>query len=443
MLVEGQTWINLCCSLSIGDLSAEWRQSWHGKQNKSRIAWGEMSFSCAFVLWTLPFWWKGKQSMWVGDIPLRCQIRTCNKFDLPRPPSSPVSLSPVFHRLSAIDILSLRSIPSTIQLPILRIVNSQYVCLQLIQRHPAYHGRAHNKSRTACQWLRCERRGGQSSPKNFQGCQTLSGLGPQQSNLLVAPSILKLLLFGFQTDFFSPAVASTLIFGVISLHILYPESRIHTRKFLQLSYPSQTENVYTQGLDDIYYVVAWVINFTALRAVSIEWILQPLAGSLGVVNKNRLRFAEQGWLVLYYSIFWTLGMVCILHPISLWLPEWSWILGLTMESQHLWYNSVYWLNNAEIWTAWPAREMSGVFKWYYLVQLAFWVQQILVIHIEARRKDHAQMLTHHIITCTLISITYVYRYTRAANVVLCLMDVVDLIFPVCWPYLPTINICWP
>jgi hypothetical protein len=74
--------------------------------------------------------------------------------------------------------------------------------------------------------------------------------------------------------------------------------------------------------------------------------------------------------------------------------------------------------------------MSGLFKWYYLAQLAFWIQQILVIHIEKRRKDHAQMLTHHIITCTLISITYVYRYTRAANVVLCLMDVVDLLLPV-------------
>jgi len=85
--------------------------------------------------------------------------------------------------------------------------------------------------------------------------------------------------------------------------------------------------------------------------------------------------------------------------------------------------------------------MSGTFKWYYLVQLAFWIQQILVIHIEARRKDHAQMLAHHIITCTLISITYVYRYTRAANVVLCLMDVVDLLLPASRPQFPTINTC--
>jgi len=102
----------------------------------------------------------------------------------------------------------------------------------------------------------------------------------------------------------------------------------------------------------------------------------------------------------------------------------------TPKSQYLWVNSPYWLNNQAIWRTWPAREMSGPFKWYHLVQLAFWFQQILVIHLEKRRKDHNQMLTHHIITCITITVAYVYRYTNVANVVLCLMDIVDLLLPV-------------
>lgn len=120
---------------------------------------------------------------------------------------------------------------------------------------------------------------------------------------------------------------------------------------------------------------------------------------------------------------------------------WAWYVTLTQqrmektitntpESQYLWVNSPYWLNNQAIWRTWPAREMSGPFKWYHLVQLAFWFQQILVIHLEKRRKDHNQMLTHHIITCITISVAYVYRYTNVANVVLCLMDIVDLLLPV-------------
>ncbi|KAM3086832.1 Sphingosine N-acyltransferase lag1 [Clarireedia jacksonii] len=179
-----------------------------------------------------------------------------------------------------------------------------------------------------------------------------------------------------------------LISSTVFLHTINEPSRKSTQKFLRLSYSSpSSDGTYTQGIDDIYFVLAWVVNFTALRAISIEWILTPLGRYLGVEKKNHLRFAEQGWLVLYYGVFWTLGM-------------------------HLWINSEYWLANKQIWASWPQREMSGTFKWYYLVQLAFWFQQILVIHIEKRRKDHTQMLTHHIITCSLISVTYIAKIMK-------------------------------
>lgn len=74
--------------------------------------------------------------------------------------------------------------------------------------------------------------------------------------------------------------------------------------------------------------------------------------------------------------------------------------------------------------------MSGTFKWYYLMQLSFWIQQIIVINIEKPRKDHYQMLTHHVITSTLLIITYVYRFYPCANVILCIMDIVDFLLPV-------------
>lgn len=94
------------------------------------------------------------------------------------------------------------------------------------------------------------------------------------------------------------------------------------------------------------------------------------------------------------------------------------------------YNSSYWLNLRQLWAGWPNRELDGLFKWYYLVQFAFWVQQILVVNIEERRKDHAQMFTHHIITCALMFTSYAYHQTKVGNVILCLMDVVDLFLAV-------------
>ena len=79
---------------------------------------------------------------------------------------------------------------------------------------------------------------------------------------------------------------------------------------------------------------------------------------------------------------------------------------------------------------WPNREMTGPFKWYYLVQFAFWLQQILVVNIEERRKDYLQMFTHHVITCALIFTSYGYHQTKVGNLILCLMDVVDIVLPV-------------
>ena len=96
-------------------------------------------------------------------------------------------------------------------------------------------------------------------------------------------------------------------------------------------------------------------------------------------------------------------------------------------------NSAYWLNLEELWTNWPDREMDGVFKWYYLVQSAFWLQQILVVNIEERRKDHVQMFTHHLVTCALIFTSYGYHYTKVGNVILCIMDSVDTILAVTCP----------
>jgi acyl-CoA-dependent ceramide synthase len=83
-----------------------------------------------------------------------------------------------------------------------------------------------------------------------------------------------------------------------------------------------------------------------------------------------------------------------------------------------------------MFTDWPTRELPEITKAYILCQWAFWLQQLVVINIEERRKDHWQMLAHHIITIVLMSTSYALHLTRVANLVLVLMDVVDIVFPV-------------
>jgi very-long-chain ceramide synthase len=70
------------------------------------------------------------------------------------------------------------------------------------------------------------------------------------------------------------------------------------------------------------------------------------------------------------------------------------------------------------------------------MQHAFWIQQILIINIEKPRKDYWQMLVHHIVTTILVFTSYGYHQTKVANLILCIMDVVDLFFPVRRPIPP-------
>lgn len=95
--------------------------------------------------------------------------------------------------------------------------------------------------------------------------------------------------------------------------------------------------LYAKGRADALYVVTWILLFTALRALAIKHILIPFGsrcvaalppdgwdsqthGGAGQAAKARskaarsrdktvLRFAEQGWALLYYVVYWSLGMV--------------------------------------------------------------------------------------------------------------------------------------
>jgi acyl-CoA-dependent ceramide synthase len=200
-------------------------------------------------------------------------------------------------------------------------------------------------------------------------------------------------------------IALYLLSTLFTVHFMFPSARHYTAKFYKISYYNARTAKFALGWDDIFFIFYWIIVFTGMRAFVMTYILTPLAAGLGIEKKKaKTRFAEQAWILIYPGVFWSIGM-------------------------YIMYNSDYWLNLRGLWKNWPIREMDGLAKWYYLVQFAFWLQQIAVVNIEERRKDHWQMFTHHIITCTLIFASYGYHQTRVGNLILCLMDIVDLFLP--------------
>lgn len=185
--------------------------------------------------------------------------------------------------------------------------------------------------------------------------------------------------------------------------------------------------LYERGLNDALFVGTLVLLFTLGRALLMKFLLLPLgeaavphpkkprkserqspeainerAKALRTREKEVLRFAEQGFSLIYYTC--------------------SWSLGLYIASRES-----YWpLNTVEYWTNYPQSQLEPLFKFYYLASCAFYIQQLFVLHVEARRSDHWQMFSHHVITIALIAGSYVYSYHRVGNAILCLMDPSDI-----------------
>ncbi|RYP69093.1 hypothetical protein DL771_006324 [Monosporascus sp. 5C6A] len=208
-------------------------------------------------------------------------------------------------------------------------------------------------------------------------------------------------------------VSFGLIASLFLAHTCVPNAQSYTSKFLALSCYNGKTGKYAAGHDDFFFVTFLTVLLMGLRAACMEYVLVPLAKRWGIsTRKEAVRFSEQGWMLTYYSLY-------------------------------IYYTSPYFLNMEELWTNWPQRELDGLMKGYILIQWAFWSQQVLVIHIETRRKDYWQILTHHFVTIALIAASYAYHHTRVGHVILVLMDVIELIFPLakCLKYLGFTTAC--
>lgn len=106
-------------------------------------------------------------------------------------------------------------------------------------------------------------------------------------------------------------ISLTILAMLVAVHNLYPSLSTYTAPFFELSYYQPSQGLYTQGWNDIYFVISSIVTFTAVRAIAIEWVLQPLARKAGLKKKAALRFGEQGWLIMYDGFFWSFGMVSI------------------------------------------------------------------------------------------------------------------------------------
>ncbi|KAJ6626537.1 TLC domain-containing protein, partial [Mycena sp. CBHHK59/15] len=161
---------------------------------------------------------------------------------------------------------------------------------------------------------------------------------------------------------------------------------------------------YAKGYGDLALLAYTVVLFSFLRLVLSHYAFPALARSRGITKKTKLlRFGEQGYAVVYFAVFGAWGYV--------------------MSQSRTW-----WFRTEFFWRDYPHAALSGAMKRYYLSQIAYWLQQFLVLTLglEKRRSDHWELVLHHCITVWMVSWSYLMNVTLLGNAVFMSMDVPDL-----------------
>ncbi|KAI0796697.1 TLC domain-containing protein [Abortiporus biennis] len=162
---------------------------------------------------------------------------------------------------------------------------------------------------------------------------------------------------------------------------------------------------YRKGYLDLLFIAYYVIVWSWFRQVIILHFWKPFGRWFGVKKEAKLdRLGEQGHAMTYFTIMAIWG-----YRIMQTLPTW-------------WYQTQY------FWIDYPHWEMKPELKAYYLMQMAYWIQQlmVLVLKLEKPRKDYTELVAHHLVTLWLIGWSYLINLTLIGNAVFLSMDLPDI-----------------
>lgn len=217
----------------------------------------------------------------------------------------------------------------------------------------------------------------------------------------------------------------------LSLYALNPSESNPIHHFIFLSYKLPTATAdeaphYGKGLWDIAFVAFYTVVLSFTREFIMQEILRPMARRAGLKSRGKqARYMEQMYTAIYFGVLGPAGMY-------------------VMSRTPVWY-----FNTRGFYEGFPHKTLEGVFKFYYLFQAAYWAQQaiVLLLGMEKPRKDFKELVGHHIVSLTLIALSYRFHFTYIGLAVYITHDISDFFLAVSLcltsPSLPQANFVPP
>jgi acyl-CoA-dependent ceramide synthase len=204
---------------------------------------------------------------------------------------------------------------------------------------------------------------------------------------------------------------------VVAIFAANPTTSNPVYPALFLSYPlprdpkahSSEPTMYGKGPKDFAFVAFYTIFLSFTREFVMQRLLRPLAIGYGIRSRGKqARFMEQAYTAIYFAILGPLGLY-------------------VMSRTDVWY-----FNTTAMYEGFPHKTHEALFKAYYLIQASYWAQQaiVLMLMLEKPRKDFKELVAHHIITLTLIWLSYRFHFTYMGIAVYITHDISDFFLAV-------------
>ncbi|CAK7227295.1 sphingosine N-acyltransferase lag1 [Sporothrix curviconia] len=161
---------------------------------------------------------------------------------------------------------------------------------------------------------------------------------------------------------------------------------------------------YGKGLWDFAFVAFYTVVLSFTRELIMQELLRPLARYFGLRSRSKqARFMEQMYTALYFGILGPAGVFIMSRT-----PVWF------FNTRGMYENSPHWTHEA-------------YFKFYYLFQASYWAQQaiVLLLGMEKPRKDFKELVGHHIVSLSLIGLSYRFHFTYIGLAVYITHDISD------------------
>ncbi|KAJ7908263.1 longevity assurance proteins LAG1/LAC1 [Mycena leptocephala] len=162
---------------------------------------------------------------------------------------------------------------------------------------------------------------------------------------------------------------------------------------------------YAKDWCDLLFLAYNIVFFSCFRQLVTVNICRPVAKYYGLKKEAKLdRFGEQGYAVVYF------------------LLTGAWGFRIMSQLPTYWYRTEY------FWIDYPHWDMKPELKRYYLMQMSYWCQQllVLVLGLEKPRKDYYELVAHHIVTLWLVGWSYLINLTLIGNAIYMSMDIPDM-----------------